>query len=47
MAFNKSDRTDSPVRRKGGMHRRKKDSEKDRNGYWRVSCGGRLRGGRI
>ncbi len=24
MAFNKSDRSDAPVRRKGGMHRRKK-----------------------
>ena len=24
MAFTKSDRSDSPVRRKGGMHRRKK-----------------------
>ena len=24
MAFNKSDRSDSPMRRKGGMHRRKK-----------------------
>ena len=24
MAFNRSDRSDSPMRRKGGMHRRKK-----------------------